>query len=189
MIKIIALTIILFGVTGFFWKSNTNIALTPPKNFYEIKINDINKHPIKLEDYKNKVVLIVNVASKCGFTAQYEGLQELYDKYKDKNVVILGVPSNDFGNQEPGNEKDILSFCQTNYNVTFPLTEKVHVKSKDQHPLYTFLTQSNPDFSGPVKWNFSKFLVNQEGKVIKRFSSMTKPLSKSITSEIDSLIK
>ncbi|HEY0657043.1 MAG TPA: glutathione peroxidase, partial [Pyrinomonadaceae bacterium] len=144
---------------------------------YEFTIKDIDGKDVKLDAYRGKVALIVNTASKCGLTPQYEGLQNLYDKYKDQGFVVLGFPANNFMGQEPGTEKEIKDFCNLKYNVDFPMFSKISVKGTDQHPFYTFLTnkQSNPGFEGDITWNFEKFLTDKNGKVIARFSPKTLP--------------
>ncbi|MGP4079316.1 glutathione peroxidase [Pseudalkalibacillus sp. R45] len=130
----------------------------------------------KLDDYKGKVLLIVNTASKCGFTPQYEGLQRLYETYKDEGFEVLGFPSNQFMNQEPGSEEDIQEFCKLNYGVSFPMFSKVDVKGNEAHPLFKHLIKEAPGMlSDQVKWNFTKFLVDQEGRVINRYAPQTKP--------------
>ncbi|MCB1180149.1 MAG: glutathione peroxidase [Leptospiraceae bacterium] len=142
------------------------------------EVKDINGKLVNLSEYKGKTILIVNVASKCGLTPQYKGLQEIYEKYKDKGLEILGFPSNDFLGQEPGTEEDIKQFCELNYKVTFPLFSKIKVKKGEgQAELYKYLTskETNPGFEGEIEWNFQKFLVNKEGKVVKRFSPKTIP--------------
>ncbi|CAL2057249.1 glutathione peroxidase [Tenacibaculum sp. 190524A05c] len=160
----------------------TNKSVT---SIYDISINDIRNQPITLSDFKNKKILFVNVASKCGFTKQYEELQELSETYKDQ-LIIIGLPCNQFGNQEPGNENDIQEFCSLNFGVTFLLTEKIKVKGYKQHPLYTWLTSEklNGVTSSTVKWNFQKYLVDEQGKLIDYFYSSTKPLSTKITSKL-----
>ena len=159
--------------------------LEPKTSLYDIKINDINDTSINLKDYKGKKILFVNVASKCGFTNQYKGLQELYDKHKD-NLMIIGVPCNQFGGQEPGTASEIESFCELNYGVTFLITEKVEVKGENQHELYKWLTQRalNGKSNSSVKWNFQKYLIDEEGRLVDYFYSMTKPNSKKITKYI-----
>ncbi len=133
---------------------------------------------IKMEDYKGKAILVVNTASKCGLTPQYEGLEELYRKYQDKGLVILGFPSNQFANQEPGDEKSISEGCLINYGVTFPMFAKVDVNGETAHPIFKYLTRELKGiFSNKVKWNFTKFLIDPNGKPSKRFSPMTKPSS------------
>jgi glutathione peroxidase len=144
----------------------------------QFEMNDIDGNKINLSDYLGKTLLIVNVASKCGLTPQYKGLQALYEQFKDKGFEILGFPANDFMGQEPGTEADIKQFCDINYKVTFPLFSKIKVKKGDgQSELYKYLTskESNPGFEGEIEWNFQKFLVNKEGSVIKRYSPQTSP--------------
>jgi len=144
---------------------------------YEIEVETITGNTIKLGEYKGKVLLIVNTASKCGFTGQYDGLQKLYETCQDKGLVVLGFPSNDFLRQEPGTNEEIQSFCNLNYGVTFPMFGKISVKGKNQHPLYAYLTskQANSEFAGKISWNFNKFLISRDGQVIGRFGSRTKP--------------
>ena len=156
-------------------------------SIYEINAETITGETIKLEAYKGKTLLIVNTASKCGFTGQYEGLQKLYETYKDRDFVILGFPSNDFLKQEPGSNEEIASFCQMNYGVTFPMFGKISVKGSDQHPLYTYLTDktSNPEFGGKISWNFNKFLISNDGKIINRFGSRTKLQDKDLIAAIE----
>lgn len=151
-------------------------------SFYDIQINSLNGQPIDLESFKGKHILIVNVASKCGFTPQYKDLQALYEQYKEQ-LVIIGVPCNQFGGQEPGAAEDINAFCELNYGVTFPLTEKLDVKGKQQHPLYHWLTNKaeNGVKSSSVKWNFQKYLIDPEGQLIDYFYSLTKPSSSKIS--------
>lgn len=152
----------------------------------QIKINNIEGKEINFSNYKEKKILFVNVASKCGFTPQYKDLQKLADTYKD-NLVIIGVPCNQFGNQEPGEKEEIQLFCTKNYGVTFTITEKIEVKGKNQHPLYSFLTKK--EFNGvknsSIKWNFQKYLVNEKGELIDYWFSLTKPLSKKITKYLE----
>ncbi len=144
----------------------------------QFKVKNIDGEEVDLSTYKGKTVLIVNVASKCGLTPQYKGLENLYEKYQDKGFVILGFPSNDFLWQEPGSDQEIKQFCELNYKVKFPLFSKIKVKKgKDQAELYKYLTspETNPGFDGDIEWNFQKFLVNKEGKVVKRYSPRTTP--------------
>lgn len=139
-----------------------------------------------MSNFEGKVVLVVNTASRCGFTPQYEGLQALYEKYKDDGLVVLGVPANNFGGQEPGSEEEIVQFCKTNYDVSFPMLSKLSVKGNDQHPLFSYLTtEENSDFTGDIKWNFEKFLISKEGNVVRRFRSRTKPMSSDLTGAIE----
>ncbi|KAI8981563.1 thioredoxin-like protein [Pilobolus umbonatus] len=152
---------------------------------YDFKVKDIKGNEWDLSELKGKVVLFVNVASKCGFTKQYSGLEELYQSYKDKGLVIVGCPCNQFGGQEPGTEEDIQSFCTMNWSVTFPLTAKMDVNGDNESPLFKFLKGSLPGLLGlkRVKWNFEKFLVNREGVPVKRYASLTDP--KSIAADIE----
>ena len=149
---------------------------------YHIKINDLDGNPINLEKFKGKYLLFVNVASKCGFTKQYADLQELYDLYID-NLMVIGVPCNQFGAQEPGSPDEIQTFCKKNYGVTFLMTEKILVKGNNQHPLYNWLTDKslNGVKNSTVKWNFQKYIVDKDGNLIDYFYSMTRPLSSKIT--------
>ena len=166
---------------------NDTLKVESSSKIYQFNLNDLSGEPFQFNQLEGKVVLIVNVASKCGFTNQYEGLQKIYSKYKDQGLVVLGIPSNDFGNQEPGSSKDIQSFCSMNYNVTFPILEKSVVKGKNAIPLYKFLTSKkyHPSTGGAVSWNFNKFLVDKNGHVVKRFSSFTKPESKKVITAIE----
>jgi glutathione peroxidase len=150
-------------------------------------MKSLDGKPLDLAQYQGKVVLIVNVASRCGFTPQYKGLQELYTKYGNKGLVVLGVPSNDFLAQEPGSNEEIAKFCSTEYGVTFPMTEKVVVKGDGQAPLYKFLTskETNPKFGGPIKWNFNKFLIGKNGEVVGRFDSAVKPESETLVKAVE----
>lgn len=144
---------------------------------YDIPLKKINGEEVNLEQYKGKVLLIVNTASKCGFTPQFEGLEKLFKKYEDKGLVILGFPSNQFLHQDPGSNDEISEFCSLNYGVTFPMFAKIDVNGADTHPLYATLKKSAKGLMGSekVKWNFTKFLVNKEGQVVKRFPPTTEP--------------
>jgi glutathione peroxidase len=181
MSKILKVTIVLAVVAisfAFSKKDSVNeTTAIDAKNIYEFKVNTIDGEEISLEKYKGKVVLIVNVASKCGFTPQYEGLQKLYSTYKDSNFVILGFPCNQFMKQEPGTNAEIKEFCSLNYGVTFPMFDKIDVNGDSAHPLYKYLKSEQKNAKGKEKiaWNFTKFLVNKEGKVIKRIGTQTKP--------------
>ncbi|MFD0990931.1 glutathione peroxidase [Mariniflexile jejuense] len=157
----------------------------PTESIYSIKINSLSGESIQLSDYKNKYILFVNVASKCGFTGQYEDLQKLYDTYKNK-LVVIGVPCNQFGGQEPGTFKEIETFCKQNYGVTFLMTEKIDVKGNTQHPLYQWLTQKekNGSSSSTVKWNFQKYLVGKKGELIDYYFSITNPLDAKIINHL-----
>lgn len=155
-----------------------------PSTVYTFKLKTIDGKDFSLAKYKGKKLLIVNTASKCGFTPQYAELQKLADQYKDK-VVVVGFPANSFGGQEPGTNSEVKEFCQKNFGVTFPLSSKVSVKGDDIDPLFKYLTnEPNPDFTGEIKWNFEKFLIDENGKLIHRYRSTTKPLSEDITKEL-----
>jgi glutathione peroxidase len=157
------------------------------KSFFDLSIKDINNEIINLKEFKGKAILLVNVASKCGFTKQYTGLQTLYDNYKDKEFLVIGVPSNQFGNQEPGSNKEIKNFCETNFNITFPITDKVDVKGKNAHTLYKWAKENYGNSTVP-KWNFHKILINKEGKIQDTFNSFITPLSDKITKQIELLL-
>lgn len=146
-------------------------------SIYDYQANTIRGEEVSLSDYKGKVLLIVNTASNCGFTPQYKGLQTVYEKFKNHNFEVLGFPSNQFKEQEPGNNEEIEQFCQINYGVTFPLFEKIDVKGDTAHPLFKYLTKEAPGVLGSkaIKWNFTKFLIDQNGQVIKRYSPTTTP--------------
>lgn len=159
------------------------------KTIYDIKLKTIDGQETTLEPFKGKVMLIVNVASKCGYTSQYDGLEALYRKYKDQGVVVLGFPCNQFGSQEPGSEEEIQNFCRVNFGVTFPMFSKINVNGEETHPLYRYLKSEQPGILGTeaIKWNFTKFLVDKEGKVVERFGSSTKPSE--LESSIEALLK
>ena len=146
------------------------------KNFYSFSATDLQGREIKMDSYKNKAVLIVNTASECGFTPQLEGLEELYKNYKDRDFVVLGFPCNQFGKQEPGDEKSIAEGCVVNYGVSFPMFSKVDVNGKNAHPLFKYLKNELGGFLGSrIKWNFTKFLIDKTGKPVERFAPITKP--------------
>ena len=158
------------------------------KLFFDLNIKDINNEVLELSKFEGKTVLLVNVASKCGFTKQYTDLQTLYESYKEKNFIIIAIPSNQFGGQEPGSNDEIKNFCETNFNITFPITDKVEVKGDDAHPIYKWAKQNYGNASIP-KWNFDKILINKEGKIEDTFSSFTEPNSKKIRNKIIELIE
>ena len=157
------------------------------KNFFDFKIQSINGNEIELSQYKDKVVLIVNVASKCGFTKQYDDLQKLYELYENKGLIVLGIPSNQFGGQEPGSEKEIKDFCETNFNITFPMTSKYDVKGDKAHPIYLWAKQTYGNSTVP-KWNFHKILINKQGKVEDTFASFTGPMSNKLIKKIEKIL-
>jgi glutathione peroxidase len=154
-----------------------------------IPLKDIDGKDTSLNAYDGKVRLIVNVASKCGFTPQYEGLEALYRKYKGQGLVVLGFPCNDFGSQEPGTEAEIKTFCSSKYDVTFPMFSKLHVKGSEQHPLYAALTGPDSAAPGPVKWTFGKFLIGKDGKLIARYDSNVAPGDAKLTEAIEKALK
>jgi len=154
------------------------------KIFFDLSINGLNSETINLNKFKGKTILLVNVASNCGFTKQYTGLQTLYDNYKDKDFMVIGVPSNQFGGQEPGSNKEIKDFCETNFNITFPITDKVDVKGKNVHTLYKWAKENYGNSAVP-KWNFHKILINKEGKIQDTFNSFIAPLSDKIIEQIE----
>ncbi|MEX6698224.1 glutathione peroxidase [Peribacillus frigoritolerans] len=147
-------------------------------SIYEFEVNKINGDTISLEEYKGKVMIIVNTASKCGFSPQYDDLQSLYVQYKEDGVVVLGFPCNQFLNQEPGDDLEIDSYCKLNHGVTFPMFAKVNVKGKEAHPLFSYLNENAPGVMGSksIKWNFTKFLIDRNGNIVSRFAPKTKPL-------------
>jgi glutathione peroxidase len=155
-------------------------------NISDINVKTIDGKEISLSDYRGKVLLIVNVASKCGYTKQYTGLQALYDKYKSKGFEILGFPCNDFGGQEPGTNEEIKDFCSLNYNISFPLFDKIKVLGTDKSPLYEKLTMAEPE--GDISWNFEKFIIDKSGNVVKRFKSKVKPEDAELTGVIEELL-
>lgn len=160
------------------------------KGMYEFTMKDIDGNDVSLEKYKGNVVMLVNVASRCGLTPQYEGLQAIYDKYKDRGFTVLGFPANNFMGQEPGTEAEIKEFCSLNYNVGFPMFSKISVKGTDQHPLYRFLThpETNPGFDGDITWNFEKFLADRDGKIIARFSPRTVPTDAEVIEKLEAAL-
>ena len=177
---IIILTILMFS---FFNKVDAKYE----KIFFDLTIKNINNEVIDLNQYKGKTILLVNVASKCGFTKQYTGLQELFEKYRDKGFYVIGVPSNQFGGQEPGTETEIKNFCETNFNITFPITSKYDVKGDNAHPIYLWAKDTYGKSSVP-KWNFHKILINKEGKIADTFASFTTPMSNKILKKLEQIL-
>jgi glutathione peroxidase len=159
-------------------------AVPPVLNF---TMKSLDGQDVNLSKYQGKVVLMVNVASKCGYTPQYKDLEALYEKYKDKGLVILGFPANDFGHQEPGSDSQIKEFCTANYGVTFDMFSKVVVKGSDKAPLYQYLTdeKTDPKFPGEIKWNFEKFLISRDGQIAARFRSAVKPMSEEVVKAVE----
>ncbi|HYL77284.1 MAG TPA: glutathione peroxidase [Bryobacteraceae bacterium] len=160
-------------------------------SIYEFTLNSIDGQPAPLAAYKGKVLLLVNVASKCGFTPQYKELEAMYEKYKDQGLLVVGFPANNFMAQEPGTNEEIKTFCSRTYNVTFPMYSKISVKGDDKAPLYQFLTDksANPTTGGDIKWNFTKFLVGRDGKVLARFEPAVKPDSQEVVSAMEKALK
>ncbi len=159
---------------------------TTTDSVHEFKAKNIDGEETPLNQFEGKVLLIVNTASECGYTPQYEGLQAVYETYEDEGLLILGFPANNFGGQEPGTDEEIKQFCKVNYDVSFPMFSKVSVKGDDMHPLFNYLTTAeNPDFTGEIKWNFEKFLVDGQGNLLHRFRSDDEPESEEIINAIE----
>lgn len=167
------------------------INMLQARSIYDIKVQKPDGSEIKLESYKGKVLMIVNTASKCGFTKQYDDLQALYDKYGKDSFVVLGFPANNFMNQEPGSDEEIQNFCRLNFGVSFPVFAKISVRGKDIHPLYKHLTEksSNPKHSGKISWNFSKFLIGKNGEILARYAPTTNPQDKEVIAAIEKALK
>ena len=159
-------------------------------HIYDFVMKDIGGVDVPLRNFRGKVLLVVNVASKCGFTPQYAGLQSLYERYRERGFEILGFPANDFLWQEPGSDQEIKQFCSMTYNVSFPLFSKIAVKGKNIHPLYRYLTdkETNPSFSGKITWNFNKFLVDRNGRIVNRFDSKVEPLDERVLSAVEGAV-
>ena len=157
------------------------------KTFYDFKINSINEEELNLSLFKGKTILLVNVASKCGFTKQYDGLQKLYDDFKEKGLIVIGIPSNQFGGQEPGTEAEIKNFCETNFNINFPMTSKYDVKGDNAHPIYIWAKETYGKSTVP-KWNFHKILINKNGRVEDTVASFTGPLSSKILKKLKEIL-
>ena len=174
----------LLGAAG---KRSATVEAAMPNSLYTIPLEDIEGKPCTLDTYQGHVLLIVNVASKCGFTPQYEGLQALAQRYREQGLEVLGFPANDFMGQEPGTNAEIREFCSTQYGVDFPLFAKLHVKGEEQHPLFRYLTAGggDPALAGEVGWNFNKFLVDREGRLIARFGSRTGPLDAELIAAVE----
>ncbi len=157
------------------------------KTLFDFKINSLNGGELDLSSFKGKTILLVNVASKCGFTNQYDDLQNLYDNFKDKGLIVIGIPTNQFGGQEPGSEKEIKNFCETNFNITFPMTSKYEVKGANAHPIYIWAKDTFGKSTVP-KWNFHKILINKDGKIEDTFASFTGPLSNKVVKKIEQIL-
>jgi glutathione peroxidase len=188
-----AIALLVAAMSGIFMTATSDAEQTGTNKMstiYDISANRIDGTSTNLAGYKGQVMLIVNVASRCGFTGQYAGLQKLYETYKDRGLVVLGFPANDFLRQEPGTNEEIAQFCSAKFHVTFPMFEKIVVAGTDMHPLYKFLTEkeTNPEFSGKITWNFNKFLIGRDGKTVARFGSKTEPEHKDVAAAIEKAI-
>jgi len=200
MLKPLSIIIMLLSLSSTSWTQSSDMknessvknSVTETKiqnedtSMLNIPFQTIDGDPASLSDYAGNVILIVNVASKCGYTRQYSGLEELYLKYKDSGLVILGFPANNFGGQEPGTNEEIAKFCSTNYDVTFPMMSKISVKGDDKHPLFAAMTEKS-DLPGEIAWNFSKFLIDRQGRLVKRFDSKVEPMSEELVGSIKEL--
>jgi len=162
--------------------------LVHAESLYDIPVKDIDGKDTSLKPYAGKVILVVNVASKCGFTPQYTALESVYEKYKDKGLVVLGFPCNQFGKQEPGTDAEIKEFCTSKFSVTFPMFDKIDVNGDDRHPLYVALAGKDSPYPGSIKWNFTKFLIGRDGKIIARFDSATKPDSEKVVTAVEAAL-
>jgi glutathione peroxidase len=185
LLRILGISLIVFSIVliGLEFKTDAK----PPKNILGFKMRDIDGKEVALKKYKGNVLLVVNTASKCGYTPQYEGLQATFDKYKARGFYVLGFPANNFGGQEPGTNEEIKEFCEKKFKVSFPMFAKISVKGEDQDPLYKFLTgkETNPQFAGDITWNFNKFLVDRKGNVVARFTSKDTPDGEAVTAAIE----
>jgi glutathione peroxidase len=185
LVTIFGVVAIAFGAAFLFFHAESVSAKSA--SILDFKMKDIDGKDVKLKKYKGNVLLVVNTASKCGYTPQYEGLQATFDKYKGQGFYVLGFPANNFGGQEPGTAAEIKEFCTSKYKVTFPMFAKISVKGTDQDPLYSYLTnkETNGDLSGDIKWNFTKFLVDRKGHIVARFEPKVKPDSPEVMQAIE----
>jgi glutathione peroxidase len=183
----IVLTLFVAAVSVKAWPGNEVPKGGKQAVIYNFALKSIDGKEVSLSQYRGKALLLVNVASQCGYTPQYEGLQKIYAKYKDRGLLVLGFPANDFGAQEPGTDQEIKTFCSTRYNVTFPMFSKISVKGPGKHPLFQYLTDAttNPKFAGEIQWNFSKFLIDKQGNVAARFDSKDAPESETVVAAIE----
>ena len=191
MKKIVLIAMSLFIAAGCLMSNSVPTAELKNKSVLDFKMMDIDGKDVKLKKYKGKVLLVVNTASKCGYTPQYEALEATYEKYNSQGFYVLGFPANNFGGQEPGTAAEIKEFCTTKYKVSFPMFAKISVKGEDQDPLYKFLTskETNPQFAGDISWNFNKFLIDRDGRVVARFTSKDTPDGEAVTSAIEKYLK
>jgi len=166
----------------------TALTASAASSVYEVPVKNIDGKDTSLKEYKGKVVLVVNVASKCGYTPQYKGLEAIYEKYKGQGLVVAGFPCNQFGAQESGTNEEIKQFCSSKYSVTFPMFDKIEVNGPNRHPLYTVLAGKESPYPGDIKWNFNKFLIGKDGKILKRFDSKATPESKEVTDAIEAAL-
>ena len=183
MLKKIKVIILLIMISFF----GNKVAANYENLAFDFEFKDLDGAPLHLSDYKGKIIIAVNVASQCGFTKQYEEMQDIWEKYETKGIVMLGIPSNDFGNQEPGTSKEIKNFCEAKFGISFPMTEKVTVKGSEAHPFYKW-AYKNYGKSAIPKWNFHKIIIGKDGKIANTFSSITKPSSKKFIKAIEELI-
>ncbi len=183
MIRILKIFLLTFMISIF----GTKIGADYNKLAYDFQFKDIDGSALNLSDYKGKIIVVINVASQCGFTNQYENMQQIWENYRSKDIIVLGVPSNDFGGQEPGDNKDIKNFCETKFGITFPMTQKVAVKGSDAHPFYKW-AKDNHGKSAVPKWNFHKIIIGKDGKVADTFSSITNPSSEKFIKALEKLI-
>ena len=191
MIRTLSMSLMAFMLMVGSGEAQTREESSETEGVLSYTMKDIDGNDVPLSRYKGKAVLIVNVASRCGNTPQYEGLEKLYRTYHNKGLVVLGFPANNFGAQEPGTDEEIKEFCTTTYGVTFDMFSKISVKGDDQHPLYRYLTsaETNPGFAGDVAWNFTKYLVNREGKVVGKFGSKVKPMSEELVTAVEKALQ
>tara|TARA_B100001123_G_C15105569_1_gene945329 strand:- start:482 stop:1033 length:552 start_codon:yes stop_codon:yes gene_type:complete len=183
MLRILKIFILLIMITF----AGNNVNADYESLAYDFKFKDLDGSPLNLSEYKGKVIVVVNVASQCGFTSQYEDMQKVWEKYQSKGIVMLGIPSNDFGNQEPGSSSDIKNFCEAKFGISFPMTEKVAVKGPDAHPFYLWANK-NYGKSAIPKWNFHKIIIDRNGKIANTFTSITNPSSKKFIKALEKLI-
>jgi glutathione peroxidase len=183
MVAAMKTTLLLFATL-----MTTTLALHAAGSLYDIPLKDIDGKDATLKPYAGKVLLVVNVASKCGFTPQYTALEAVYKKYQDQGLVVCGFPCNQFGGQEPGTDAEIKEFCTSKYSVTFPMFDKLEVNGDNRHPLYLALAGADSPFPGNIKWNFTKFLIGREGKIVNRFDSKVKPGSEEMTKAIEAAL-
>ncbi|MBL7702368.1 MAG: glutathione peroxidase [Ferruginibacter sp.] len=186
MIKFLAISVVILSCTVQANKNNAeNTAITTDKSIYDFKVDGLDGKTIDFSAFKGKKILIVNTASECGYTKQYEGLQKLYETYKEK-LIVVGFPANNFGGQEPGSNETIAAFCKKNYGVTFPMAAKVSVKGDDMAPVFRWLTSKSENgvMDAEIKWNFGKFLLDEKGNLIQYFPSKTEPMSEEITGKL-----